>query len=153
VNRHYPQAPIFAVSALLVVEGRVLVARRLNPPRAGQWSVPGGVQELGETVTDAVRREVREETGLEVEPGPLLDLADLLLRDAAGRVEYHYVIAYYLAWPTGGRLAPGDDVGEVRWVLPDEAVALGLPRRLLRLIRQAIMVAAEPGPLKQIVEP
>lgn len=138
MSRRYPEAPLFAVAAVVVREGRVLLVRRRQPPHAGQWSVPGGVQEVGETIADALRREVREETGLEIAVGPLLDLADLLVPDGDGRVEYHYVIAYYRAAPTGGHLRPGDDAEAVRWVTLAEVAGAGLPPRLEHLIGLAL---------------
>lgn len=148
MERHYPTAPIAAVAVVIVFEGRVLLALRRNPPNAGQWSLPGGVHELGETVEEALAREVREETGLEIADLRLLDVGDILLRDRAGSVEYHYVITYYLAHPAGGKLLPGDDVAEARWYAPAEALSLGLSRRLLRLIRQAVE-ADKPRPADQ----
>ena len=150
MQRHYPQAPISAVAALVISEGRVLLILRRNPPSAGQWSVPGGVQELGEPVIEAVRREVREETGLEIADLRLLDVGDILLHDAEGRIEYHYVITYYLAHPARGQLRAGDDVGDARWVALDEIAALELSPRLLELVSMAVSVDAKAmnsGPL------
>jgi 8-oxo-dGTP diphosphatase len=115
MERHYPQRPIAGVGALIVLEGRILLVRRGREPRRGEWSLPGGMVETGETLEAAVRREVREETGLEVEPEGIAGVFDRILRDRDGRVEYHYVLIDYLCRVAGGRLRAGSDADEVRW--------------------------------------
>ena len=137
MKRRYPDMPIAAMAGVVCREGRVLLGLRRNPPSAGRWSVPGGVQEVGETTQDAVKREVREETGLQVTDLELLDVGDVLIRDDEGKVEYHYTIVYYLGRPCGGALRPGDDVREVRWFSPGEVQDLQLPPRLMDIIREA----------------
>jgi ADP-ribose pyrophosphatase YjhB (NUDIX family) len=119
-----------------------LLALRRDPPNAGQWSLPGGAVELGESVIQAVQREVQEETGVVIDDVQLLDLADLIMRDGSGQVEYHYVVVYYLARPVGGTLLSGDDAVEARWVTPAEMLELGLTRPMTQVVRQGLAAAA-----------
>ena len=114
MQREYPDAPRVAVGAVIVDEGRVLLVRRGTEPMMGHWSLPGGLVELGEKLLDAVVREVKEETGLEVEPLELVELINRVLRQGE-RVQYHYVIADYLCRVTGGVLRASSDAEEVRW--------------------------------------
>jgi ADP-ribose pyrophosphatase YjhB (NUDIX family) len=115
MQREFPLTPLIGVGAVVVLEGRVLLVRRGSEPLKGRWTLPGGVLEVGETLVEGVAREVREETGLVVEP---LELVELLERihPEAGRVRYHYVIADYLCRVTGGELRAASDADAVRWV-------------------------------------
>ncbi len=115
IEREYPQAPLVGVGAVIVYQDRVLLVRRANEPLKGQWTLPGGMLELGETLAQGVAREVREETGLEVEAVELVEVLDRIHREA-GRVRFHYVIADYLCRVTGGELRAASDAGAVRWV-------------------------------------
>lgn len=115
MQREYPAAPLTGVGAVVVHGGKVLLAQRGTEPARGQWSLPGGLIELGESLTSAVIREVREETGLLVEPVELIELVDRIYRDGE-RVRYHYVIADYLCRVTGGELQAASDAAAVRWV-------------------------------------
>jgi mutator protein MutT len=112
----YPAAPVVGVGGVVLDGDRVLLVRRAHPPRQGEWSLPGGKVELGESLTAAVRRELREETGLDVAVGPLVELFDRVHPDDGGRIRYHFVIADYLCRPIGGTLAAGDDAADVAWV-------------------------------------
>lgn len=114
MRREFPTAPIVAVGAVIVDAGRVLLVRRGTEPLKGQWSLPGGALELGESLTGGLAREVCEETGLVVEPVELIELLDRIHRDGE-RVRYHYVIADYLCRVTGGELCAASDADEVRW--------------------------------------
>jgi ADP-ribose pyrophosphatase YjhB (NUDIX family) len=120
MQREYPEAPLIGVGAVIVHQGRVLFAQRATEPARGHWSLPGGLMELGESLTDAVVREVREETGLIVEPVELIELLDRIYLENAGRegerVRYHYVIADYLCRVVSGELHAASDVAAVRWV-------------------------------------
>ena len=118
--------------------GRVLLIRRGKPPRKGTWSLPGGRQRHGETVRDAARREVREETGLEVEVTALLDVVDSLTRDASGGVAYHYTLVDFLAEWRGGEPQAGDDAAEVLWADPRDLEAYTLWDETLRIIALAL---------------
>jgi mutator protein MutT len=115
MKREFPSTPVVGVGAVVVSEGRVLLIRRGAEPLKGQWSLPGGVLELGESLTEGVVREVREETGLVVEPLELVELLDRIYIEA-DRVKYHYVIADYLCRVTGGQLQASSDADAVRWV-------------------------------------
>ena len=115
MQREFPLAPLVGVGAVVVDAGRVLLVRRGREPLKGQWSLPGGLLELGEGLTDGVIREVQEETGLVVEPVALVELLDRIHREDE-RVRYHYVIADYLCRVTGGTLQAASDADDVRWV-------------------------------------
>lgn len=115
LQREYPLAPLVGVGAIIVSEGRVLLVQRATEPALGRWSIPGGLIEVGEMLTEAVVREVREETGLEVEPVELVELLDRIHRDG-DRIRYHYVIADYLCRVTGGTLKAASDAAAARWI-------------------------------------
>jgi ADP-ribose pyrophosphatase YjhB (NUDIX family) len=119
MQREFPLAPLVGVGAVIVDQGRVLLVRRGTEPMKGHWSLPGGLLELGEGLFDAVIREVREETGLIVEPLELIELLDRIYRESGPegeRVRYHYVIADYLCRVAGGSLQAASDADAVRWV-------------------------------------
>jgi ADP-ribose pyrophosphatase YjhB (NUDIX family) len=115
MEREFPEAPRLAVGGVVVDQGRVLLVRRGKEPAMGQWSLPGGVLELGESLAEGLIREVREETGLTVEPVELVELLDRIHREGE-RVRYHYVIADYLCRVAGGELKAASDAAAVRWV-------------------------------------
>jgi ADP-ribose pyrophosphatase YjhB (NUDIX family) len=115
MQREYPSTPLVGVGAVIVEAGRVLLVRRGAEPLKGHWSLPGGLLEVGESLTEGVKREVREETGLLVEPVELIELIDKIHRED-NRVRYHYVIADYLCRVTGGALQAASDADAVRWV-------------------------------------
>lgn len=115
MQREFPLSPLLGVGAVIVDRGRVLLVRRGTEPLRGHWSLPGGLIEVGEALTDGLIREVREETGLIVEPVGLIELIDRIHREG-DRVRYHYVIADYLCTVAGGELGAASDADEVRWV-------------------------------------
>ncbi len=115
MQREFPAAPLVGVGAVIVTEGKVLLVRRGNEPLKGRWTLPGGLLELGEALTEGVIREVREETGLAVEPVELVELLDRIHHEGE-RVRYHYVLADYLCRVTGGALQAASDAEAVRWV-------------------------------------
>src|SRR5690606_4935921 len=136
------------VGAVIVAEGQVLLIRRKYEPLAGQWSLPGGGVELGETLEECVAREMREETGLEVEIGPVIEVFDRITRDADGRVQYHYVLVDYLCWPIGGTLRAGSDVDDARFVAPEDLAAYDLTEKATAVILRALTLdraAARPA--------
>jgi 8-oxo-dGTP diphosphatase len=115
MQREFPETPLVGVGAVIVDQGRVLLVRRGREPLKGQWSLPGGVLEVGESLVAGVAREVKEETGLNVEPLELIELLDRIHRDGE-RIRYHYVIADYLCRVIGGALKAASDADAVRWV-------------------------------------
>jgi len=121
VRRFYPSQPIVGVGAIIVCDGKILLEKRKGEPGKGKWSVPGGLVELGERAEDAVIREVKEETGLEVADPELIDVVDNIVRDENGEVKYHFVIIDYFVKLKGGELRAADDAEEIRWVPLDEA--------------------------------
>ncbi len=131
MQREFPLAPLVGVGGVVVDQGRVLLVRRRSEPLKGQWSLPGGMLELGESLPAGVIREVREETGLDVEPVDLVELLDRIHREG-DRVRYHYVIADYLCRVTGGTLQAASDAESVRWVERAEWNSHP-PRRTLKL--------------------
>ena len=112
------------MGALIFQDGKILLVERAGEPLKGWWSLPGGVVETGETLQAALRREVREETGLEVGQLRLLEIFERIMPDAAGKPEYHYVLIDYMCHPAGGELRAGDDAGRVMWATESDIAAL-----------------------------
>ena len=111
---------------MIVRDGKALIIKRAHEPRKGEWSLPGGLIDLGESLTDAVRREIKEETGLDVELGPIIETFDRIHRDGDGRIRYHFVIIDYVCWPKGGDAVAGSDADAVAWVTADEVDRYGI---------------------------
>lgn len=128
MKRLYPQQPLVGVGAVIVSEGKILLERRGNEPGRGQWSIPGGLVEVGESLEQTIVREVREETGLEVESAELIDVVGNVVRDEAGKIKYHFVIVDYLVKIKGGRLRAASDAEELKWVKLTEVERLDLTR-------------------------
>jgi mutator protein MutT len=145
MQREFPSAPLVAVGGVVVDAGRVLLVRRGTEPLKGEWSLPGGLLEVGETFAEGVAREVCEETGLTVEVVELIELIDRIYREGE-RVRYHYVIADYLCRVSGGALQAATDVDAVRWVERAEwnsHSALKLDPITVRVIEKAWQRAQE----------
>lgn len=137
MSRLYPDRPVCGVGAVVWRNGQVLLVRRANPPRRGEWSLPGGAQEIGETVLEAARREVLEETGITIEVLGLVDVVDSIHRDEDGRVRYHYTLADVFARATGGCEAAASDGLEVAWFDLDGLPALWAEtERIIRLAHE-----------------
>jgi 8-oxo-dGTP diphosphatase len=115
MKREYPKHPLVGVGGVVIDRHRVLLIRRGSEPLKGEWSIPGGLLELGEELAEGVRRELKEETGLEVEPVETILAFDRIMREGS-RVKYHYVIVDYLCRRKRGRLRPASDVVDARWV-------------------------------------
>ncbi len=126
MKREFPEVPLVGVGAIIIEDSRVLLVKRAHPPLQAQWSIPGGVLEVGELVREAAVREAREETGLIVEPVELLGVYDRVVRDLEKRVQYHYVLIDFLCRRVGGELAAASDAAEVRWFTREELPALKL---------------------------
>lgn len=116
--RLYPKSPMPCASAVVFKEGRILMVRRAKEPNMGKWSIPGGVMEIGETIFNAARREVREECSIEIEIERVLDAAENIVPDEKGRIRYHYVIVDVLAGYTGGEIKAESDAAECAWFTP-----------------------------------
>jgi 8-oxo-dGTP diphosphatase len=134
MKREFPEHPLVGIGAIIIENGRVLLVKRAHPPIQGQWSIPGGVLEVGELVREAAFREAREETGLIVEPGELLGVYDRILHDREQRVQYHYVLVDFLCRAVGGELRAASDAAEVRWFTREELPALRLAEDTLEVI-------------------
>jgi ADP-ribose pyrophosphatase YjhB (NUDIX family) len=148
-SREYPARPIVGVGGVVLIEGRVVLVRRRHAPLAGRWSLPGGGLELGETLRDAVRRELLEETGLVVEVGAVIDVFEHIDRDADGRVRHHFVIADYFCHHRGGTLAAGGDAGAVALADPGGLEPYALTADATSVVRRALArygTAARPSP-------
>jgi 8-oxo-dGTP diphosphatase len=136
-DRRYPQRPIVGVGAIILKRDRILMAQRGKEPLKGWWSLPGGALEIGESLKDAVAREVREETGLEIRPLGIFEVFERIIRDPGGAPEYHYVLVDYICRITGGTLCAGDDVSEVEWVRRRDLHALQITEGTLGVIEKA----------------
>jgi ADP-ribose pyrophosphatase YjhB (NUDIX family) len=124
-------------------EPGVVLIKRLFEPLAGQWSLPGGTLEVGETLAAAMAREVGEETGLTVDVGPIVDVFDRIFHDEASRVRYHFVLVDYLCGATGGRLRAGSDVGDVTVADPHDLSAFDLTEKTLDVIAKAVAMGKD----------
>ena len=137
MSREYPARPIIGVGTVVWHGERVLLVQRGRPPRQGQWSLPGGAQQLGESLAEAACREILEETGVTVELGDLIATVDSIERDADGRVRYHYTLIDFAAEAQTAVLVPGDDAADARWFELHQIEALGLWSETLRIIELA----------------
>jgi 8-oxo-dGTP diphosphatase len=135
--RRYPDRPIVSVGAVVIDGDRVLLVKRGQEPLKGAWSLPGGVVEIGETLHAALSREVREETGLDVEIGAVVEVLDRISRDAGGRVEYHYVIVDYVCRIAGGSLACASDAEDARWVSRGDLAQYNLTATAAAVVQRA----------------
>jgi ADP-ribose pyrophosphatase YjhB (NUDIX family) len=145
MNREYPDVPLIGVGAVIVDAGRVALVRRGQPPLLGEWSIPGGVLEVGETLREGAMREAREETGLTVDAGELLGIFERLVPGEDGRLRYHYVLMDFLCVWTGGELLAASDAADVRWFRSEELEALKLAPDTLAVIQKAFETAAKAG--------
>lgn len=135
--RAYPARPILAVSAAIIHEGRVLIVRRARPPAHGLYTLPGGGVEAGETLHDGLRREVAEETGLDIEPVALAGYRETIVRDGESRVSRHFVILPFAARLAGGTLSLNEELSEANWMNPAEIAALKTTEGLAEIVAAA----------------
>jgi 8-oxo-dGTP diphosphatase len=140
-SRQYPAQPIVGVGAVIVDQGQVVLVKRKYEPLAGQWSLPGGRLELGETLEAGLAREMVEETGLVVEVGPVVEVFDRILLDPERRVRYHYVLIDYLCRPVGGVLMHGSDVAAAELVNPGDLERFRLTPKATAVIEKAFNIA------------
>lgn len=141
--REYPERPIVAVGGIVVRDGRVLLVQQEREPSIGRWTIPGGAVRVGERLQEAVVRELREECSVEVEVGPVVEVLDRVVRDAAGRVQFHYVIVDYLARWLSGEPRAGSDAAAVRWLTQEEWAGLPLTEGLAPVLLRALALAGQ----------
>lgn len=136
-EREYPEHPVIAVGGVVIADSRALLIRRGQAPLEGRWSIPGGILELGETISEGIARELLEETGIEAKPTELLEVYEKVFRDASGRAQYHFVILDYLCEFRGGTARPGGDVTAVAWASEEELMQYELTGAATRVIKKA----------------
>ena len=134
MKREYPDRPIVGVGAVIIDAGRVLLVKRGAPPLLGEWSLPGGVVEIGETLRAAAEREAREETGLIVQAGEVLEVLDRIIPGEQGRPQYHYVLIDFLCRLAGGELRAGGDAADAAWAKKDELEKFKLEKPAIQVI-------------------
>jgi 8-oxo-dGTP diphosphatase len=143
--RSYPERPFLAASAAIVRDGKILVVRRARPPAHGLYTLPGGVVEVGETLMEAVAREVREETALEIEPVALAGFRETIVRDADSRVERHFIIPCFAwRWRAGDPVL-NEELSEARWLDPAELAGLPTTPGLAEIVAAAFERLAAAG--------
>jgi 8-oxo-dGTP diphosphatase len=136
-KREYPGAPVVGVGGVVIRDGRALLIKRGSAPLKNQWSIPGGTLELGESIQEGVRRELLEETGIEVRVGELIEVFDRIFRDEAGKIQYHFVIVDYLCEAISGEAKAASDVTDVAWVNEADLWNYKLTEAATRVIRKA----------------
>ena len=140
-GRSYPSRPYLAVSAAIIRDGKVLIVRRARPPAYGVFTLPGGGVEAGETLHEAIVREVMEETALTIEPLGLAGYREAIARDADGKVERHFVILPFAARFIAGEVALNEELAEARWLVPSELAGLKTTEGLAEIVRAAYAIA------------
>jgi 8-oxo-dGTP diphosphatase len=136
-KREYPARPIVGVGGVVISGGRALLIRRAGPPLKGQWSIPGGMLELGETLVEGVQRELAEETGIEIRVLELIEVFERIELDAEGKARYHFVVLDYLCEAVRGEARAGSDVSDVVWAAPAEFRTYDLTEAATRVIEKA----------------
>jgi 8-oxo-dGTP diphosphatase len=147
-KREYPDRPLVGVGGVVIEGGRTLLIKRGGPPLEGQWSIPGGMLELGETLKDGVYRELLEETGLTVRVGELVEVFERIFPDERGRIRYHFVIHDFLCEVAGGEARAASDVTDVAWATRDELGAYGLTETATRVLLRAFAMTEKTVPTK-----
>ena len=137
-SRIYPETPLVGVGAVVRADNKILLIRRANDPGKGLWSIPGGLVEVGETLRDAVAREVEEETGIKIEVGKLIDVVENIIRDEDGRVKFHYILVDFEAAPVAGSMNPhpSPEALEARWFTPEEIKGVPITNTAKLLLRK-----------------
>jgi len=139
LKREYPESPIVGVGGVIFDGASVLLAKRGHEPAKGTWSLPGGAVELGEKVIDGLKREIREEIGIEIQVGGLIRVLDRIIRDEERRIRYHYVIVDYWGWKTSGEPKPGSDTSDICFVPLEEIQKKDIHRE----VQETILMAAK----------
>ncbi|MGZ4831282.1 MAG: NUDIX hydrolase [Terriglobales bacterium] len=138
MKRDYPERPLVGVGAVIVSQGRVVIVQRSAEPLKGQWSIPGGALEIGETLRQCAAREALEETGLQVEAVDVLDVLDSIYADPDGRTRYHYVLIDFFCRVLGGELKVGSDAAQSRWITRDELANFNITETAQKVIMKAL---------------
>lgn len=141
-SREYPERPIVGVGGIVISDSRALLIKRGHPPLEGQWSIPGGTLEVGETLTEGVRRELAEETGIEVRVLELIEVFERIFHDETGKIQYHFVIVDYLCEIVSGEARAGSDVVDLAWADEGELAKFLLTPAATRVIRKAFEMAS-----------
>lgn len=142
-HREYPQRPVIGVGGVVISENRTLLIRRGAPPLEGEWSIPGGTLELGETLAEGVQRELAEETGIEVRVLNQIEVFERIFRDASGKPKYHFVVFDYFCQMIGGNVRAGSDATDVAWVAEPDLAKYSLTSTATRVIEKAFQMARE----------
>jgi len=142
-SREFPERPMVGVGGVVIANGRALLIRRGGPPLEGQWSIPGGMLEVGEPLIEGVRRELLEETGIDVRVGELIEVFERINLDASGKARYHFVVLDYVCEAVKGEARAGSDVIDVAWATPEELEKYSLTETATRVIRRAFEMARE----------
>ncbi len=141
MKRDYPDRPLIGVGAVIVENDRAVIVRRAHEPLKDEWSIPGGVLEVGEALRSGAAREALEETGFVVEPGEVIEVLDRIVRDVSGRIQFHYVLIDFLCRRVSGELRAGGDASEVRWISRGELDSFPIADSASVVIRKALEVA------------
>ncbi|HXO88605.1 MAG TPA: NUDIX hydrolase [Candidatus Acidoferrales bacterium] len=141
-SREYPERPMVGVGGVVISGGRALLVRRGRAPLEGQWSIPGGMLEVGETLLEGVRRELLEETGVEVRVGELIEVFERITPDSDAKTRYHFVVLDYLCEAVCGEARAGSDVVDVAWAAPSELATFSISETATRVIMKAFEMAS-----------
>ena len=139
MKREYPKHPIPAIGVVVFKGENILLIQRNKPPKATEWSIPGGAQELGETIIETAFREVKEETGIEIDNVELLKTVDFIDKDSNGNVRFHYSLIDFIADHKSGNLIAGDDALNAKWVPINELKSYNLWSETVKLIEDALV--------------
>lgn len=138
MKRDYPDRPLVGVGAVIVHDNKLVIVQRGTEPLKGQWSIPGGALEVGETLRECAAREALEETGLRVEAGEVLEVFDSIYRQKDGRIQYHYVLIDFACRLVGGELRSGGDAVQARWVTPEQLSEFEVAETARKVIAKAL---------------
>lgn len=144
MNREYPDRPLVGVGGVIIHDNRALIVQRGKAPRKDEWTIPGGLLEVGETLRAGVEREILEETGLVVEAGEVLDVFDSIHPDASGRAQYHYVLIDFLCTWISGEARAASDVAQARWITREELHTVPLIGFTARVIGKGFEIISQP---------
>lgn len=141
MKRDYPERPIIAVAAVIIEDNRFVLVKRGTPPHQGEWTIPGGILECGESLREAVIREAKEETSLTVKPVALVEVFERIIRNQEGRIQFHYVIMDYLCEVIDGTLRAGEDADDARWLTQAELNDLQVTEGTLQVLKKALLAS------------